>query len=300
MAYINPFDETTPSDADPASQGDDRIREIKAAVNERLSTVFSNWPDGDPLELAPGLIPAAGATIPVTVGLFAAIPVGAADGSLFYATDTKYLYLKAPFPTADDPSIWSAVGGNAAFGGDNMQGLLADRPGVPGMPGLLYYAHDTGQLFFAKDDLTWSEFVGSGGGGGGGEIEETFTDLNGQVLTGTASGPIAVGGAIQTDVNLVIEAGADLTTHIFLSLRARIRNPASAWVNQYTVQNHLYDSEANELPLEADNLQLGVNGVRLVETAGNKVLRVGLFITNIAGVAQNYEVEVVAYMLKVA
>lgn len=56
MAYANAFDPTTPSDTDPAAQGDDEIRRVKAALIERLDTVFSNFPDGDPLQFQPGIL----------------------------------------------------------------------------------------------------------------------------------------------------------------------------------------------------------------------------------------------------
>lgn len=48
MAYNNEFDPLVPTDLDPAHEGDDRIREIKAALIERLETVFEDI-DEDPL-----------------------------------------------------------------------------------------------------------------------------------------------------------------------------------------------------------------------------------------------------------
>lgn len=40
MVYVNPLDPATPAATDPVGQGDDRMREIKAAVIERLASVF--------------------------------------------------------------------------------------------------------------------------------------------------------------------------------------------------------------------------------------------------------------------
>lgn len=48
MAYANELDPTTPTNLDPAHQGDDQIRGIKAAMIERLNTVFENI-QADPL-----------------------------------------------------------------------------------------------------------------------------------------------------------------------------------------------------------------------------------------------------------
>lgn len=40
MVYVNPLDPATPAATDPVGQGDDRMRELKAAVIERLASVF--------------------------------------------------------------------------------------------------------------------------------------------------------------------------------------------------------------------------------------------------------------------
>lgn len=50
MVYVNALDPTTPSDTDPAAQGDDEIRRIKAALIERLETIVEDI-DQDPLVL---------------------------------------------------------------------------------------------------------------------------------------------------------------------------------------------------------------------------------------------------------
>lgn len=50
MPYADPFDATTPTDANPVGQGDDRIRELKRAINQRMADLANGWPDG-PLSL---------------------------------------------------------------------------------------------------------------------------------------------------------------------------------------------------------------------------------------------------------
>lgn len=50
MAYTNAFDPTEPADGDLVSYGDDMIRELKAAVKERMETIVEDFND-DPLQL---------------------------------------------------------------------------------------------------------------------------------------------------------------------------------------------------------------------------------------------------------
>lgn len=44
--YTDPFDTNTPTAVEGLSNGDDRIRELKRALNERLADALNNWPDG--------------------------------------------------------------------------------------------------------------------------------------------------------------------------------------------------------------------------------------------------------------
>lgn len=50
MPYSDPLDPTTPLAAEAASQGDDRIRALKLAINERMADLTNGWPAG-PLSL---------------------------------------------------------------------------------------------------------------------------------------------------------------------------------------------------------------------------------------------------------
>jgi hypothetical protein len=57
MAYADPIDPATPGDGNFAGQGDDRIRELKRALIERLSTFFVDI-NADPLVPKAGAVPA--------------------------------------------------------------------------------------------------------------------------------------------------------------------------------------------------------------------------------------------------
>lgn len=56
MAYLNPLDPTTPADGNFLREADDRIREIKAALIERLQTIFADI-NAQPLTFLPLIIP---------------------------------------------------------------------------------------------------------------------------------------------------------------------------------------------------------------------------------------------------
>jgi len=109
MAYNDPFDVTTPTGAAPISQGDDRIRELKRALNERLDTVFGNWPDGEPLELKLDFLESTG--LRVVRGLLKDRPAADSESpvQLYYATDTGLLYVRGE-------DSWDTLGIPASYG----------------------------------------------------------------------------------------------------------------------------------------------------------------------------------------
>lgn len=51
MAFVELWDATTPPNTEALSNGDDRIRELKRALAERLSQVLTGWPGVDPIKL---------------------------------------------------------------------------------------------------------------------------------------------------------------------------------------------------------------------------------------------------------
>lgn len=88
MAYVDPFDATTPTGANLFAQGDDRIRELKRALKERLATVL----DGVDTDTDPWTFKNASSHL--EIGLVADLPEEPEDSELFYfASDTKVLYV---------------------------------------------------------------------------------------------------------------------------------------------------------------------------------------------------------------
>lgn len=85
MAYGDPLDSTTPADSDFAGQGDDKIRELKRAIIQRLGSFFTNV-DADPLVPKNASVPGAALVAEsVTATQIAAGAVGTAelaDGSV--------------------------------------------------------------------------------------------------------------------------------------------------------------------------------------------------------------------------
>jgi hypothetical protein len=104
MPFDEPFDPDTPGDNDPLSQGDDRIRELKRALNERLVQVIEGWPGTDPLKLKAAAIDSLPTYTATLVGLESEKP-NPPTAELFYATDTKRLYVKV----AGSPSTYEPI-----------------------------------------------------------------------------------------------------------------------------------------------------------------------------------------------
>lgn len=106
MAYIDPLDPTTPADSDFAGQGDDKIREFKRAILQRLGSFFANT-DADPLVPKNASVP--GAAIvgeSITAAQIAANAVGTAEIADGAVTAAK---LAGGAATPPDNSITNAM-----------------------------------------------------------------------------------------------------------------------------------------------------------------------------------------------
>lgn len=120
MAYVNPLDPATPADSDPAAGGDDAIRQLKAALIERLKTVFPNFPDGDPLTYSL-----------IDVGLAANRPnPPTAEGQAYYATDENAFYVAQPGATAGTFEWSDKVGAVSTGAASSMIWHLIDQAGL--------------------------------------------------------------------------------------------------------------------------------------------------------------------------
>lgn len=147
MAYIDPWDLTTPPELAPIDQGNDRIRELKRALDERLRTAFGDsWPADDPLHLydakivrgheqgddeVPAIMPLGSiwqdpqtGIVYVGTGIGRMVVTAEAAGmfsadteankpnppinQFFYATDSNTLYVK-------EGAAWVAVNGKKTF-----------------------------------------------------------------------------------------------------------------------------------------------------------------------------------------
>ena len=95
MPYSNPLDPTTPADTDLRSQGDDRIREVKAALLERLLTVFVDM-NINPLAFIAGVIPTAA---------LANLAVATAKLADLSVTPAKLALLAVTTPTINDLAV---------------------------------------------------------------------------------------------------------------------------------------------------------------------------------------------------
>lgn len=98
---IEVYDPALPADIDPSGQGDDRIRELKRALTERLNRVWPNWPNGDPLTWTNGIIPSAAMT-------FAAGSVPAASLPAKSVTQALIALLAIGTPELIDLSVTAA------------------------------------------------------------------------------------------------------------------------------------------------------------------------------------------------
>jgi hypothetical protein len=89
MPYGDPFNPATPAGTDPVGEGAARIRETKAALIERLGSIFEDFPDGDPITLK-------------IVGPLAERPT-ASKGAVYYAEDVNRLFVADSTPEWREP-----------------------------------------------------------------------------------------------------------------------------------------------------------------------------------------------------
>jgi hypothetical protein len=144
MPYIEPFDETTPAEGSDISLGNDRIRELKRALDERLATGFgASWPSTDPLNLHEAKIvrghEAGDDEVPASFEL----------GALWQDPHTGILYV--------------GTGGGrmaitAELGGVFSSGLEAAKPNPP--VNQFWYSTDIDTLY-VKDGATWVAIGGA-------------------------------------------------------------------------------------------------------------------------------------------
>lgn len=109
MPLIETYDPAQPADVDQSGQGDDRIRELKRALTERLIRVWPNWPNGDPLTWTNGIIPSAAMT-------FAAGGVPAASLPAKSVTQALIALLAVGTPELIDLAVTAAKIANGAVG----------------------------------------------------------------------------------------------------------------------------------------------------------------------------------------
>lgn len=140
MAYVDPIDPTTPGDGSDASLGDDRIRELKRALIERLATFFSNV-DGDPLDSYIGRIVRGHDQADDEV------PAVLTQGSLYQNPHDGRLYIGN---SANEPQ---PVTSESALG--ISQGLAADIPNPPESVDFdLYWATDE-EILYVNENNVW-------------------------------------------------------------------------------------------------------------------------------------------------
>lgn len=88
MAWINEIDATDPLDTDPAAEGAEQFRNLKAALEERLASRMPGWPATQPLPI-----------LSVDVGTLAARPATPAGNGHVYIVDDplpkRYYYGKS-------------------------------------------------------------------------------------------------------------------------------------------------------------------------------------------------------------
>jgi hypothetical protein len=144
MPFNDPWDVTKPADNDPVSQGDDEIRRVKRALNERLTQVIEGWPDTDPLKLRRDAL---NDQIEITYGEFSLRPAAVEDGQFFYATDRRLLYFSHEDPNVGGQFVWAVS--------TAVVNLVNDLPDATEVePGQLYFSY-TNQNLYTSHSGAW-------------------------------------------------------------------------------------------------------------------------------------------------
>lgn len=183
MPFVDPWDETTPSGAAPKSEGDDRIRELKRALTERLSTVFPNWPAGAPDD---ALIISSAAldvdfpenTVDISYGTTAQTP-NPPTTYLYYDTDKDVLFVQNEVGDAYVtvlPDTFTMT-----------QDLLANMPDPPTTP--LFWATDTDDLYI-REGAAYIPIAPNAGLGGVTQAVHTVNYVQRYMRYDTSESPI--------------------------------------------------------------------------------------------------------------
>lgn len=140
MAFLNPIDPATPTDADLAT-GDDEFRQLKAALIERVNSYFNDidedpWTVRDDQQIKE-----------ISFGLLAARPnPPAAEGLIYFATDTVELFVSTT--GAPDPE-WTEI----PLGATLATGLANELPNPPETD--FFWATDT-NAFYIREGTEWT------------------------------------------------------------------------------------------------------------------------------------------------
>lgn len=143
MAHADSFDTASPGGAEDISLGDDTIRKLARALDQRLGSFFSNWPDGDPIRAVNN---GDGATVQTkgrvvyTDDVDGEDPAALGHQTLWFNPRTGKLFIglsdNTPKAVSADLTVID-------------YGLEADLPNPAETA--FYYATDTGELFFNNE-----------------------------------------------------------------------------------------------------------------------------------------------------
>lgn len=140
MAFGNPIDPATPTDADLAT-GDDEFRQLKAALIERVNSYFNDI-DEDPWTVRDDRH-----RREVAFGTLAARPNPPAEtGLIYFATDTVELFVST---TGDPDPEWTEI----PLGATLVRGLENELPAEPATD--FYWSTDEDKLYI-REGTGWT------------------------------------------------------------------------------------------------------------------------------------------------